>query len=112
MTTTDQVVLGRLNNEHLAAARYWNTPSSRSARKLAPEFTNERSSRSPAGNSGKEDQDPRQVRFAANRNSAAPADPPSQVCQYTGRNQWQGANFQPESDGRSKGKSGKLPEFG
>jgi hypothetical protein len=103
MTGTGQTVFCRFpSNDSLAAARYWNTPTSRSARKPTPEFTNERSTHSSTGRPEQEGQNSRRLRFAANRGvDTLPTDPPSQVYQYTGRHQWRGADFQvqPESEG-------------
>ena len=100
MTSTDQMVFCRFpNDDSLAAARYWNTPTSRSARKPTPEFTEERSNHSFADEPQQEDQNSRRLRFAANRSVDAPDDPPSQEYQYAGRHPWHGADFQlqPES---------------
>jgi hypothetical protein len=100
MTSADQMAFGLTKNDSLAAARFWNTPSSRSARMPAHEFANEPPNHSSAVNVEPEGQDSRRVRFAANRGLAAPTHPLSQEYQYTDRDQWHGTDFQlhPESD--------------
>lgn len=105
MTSTEQRGFGRpRNNEDLDALMYWNTPSSRSARNPASEFSGERSGNSSVGNSGHEPQDARRVRSEADQILTVPTTRLSQEYQYTGRNQWRGADFQlhPEPDGRSE----------
>jgi hypothetical protein len=54
---------------------------------------NERSSQPSAGETQQEKQNSPRLRFAANRSIGAPADPPSQGHQYTGRDHWDGADF-------------------
>lgn len=89
MLTTDQMIFGRvLSNESLAAARYWNTPGSRSARKPAPELTDERSAYSSTGNSEREDHGSGRPGVKAHRHIGALANSSSQEHRYTSRNQW------------------------
>jgi hypothetical protein len=114
MTSSDQTVFCRFpSDESCAAARYWNTPTSRSARKPTPEFANERSNQSSAGEPQQEHQNLRQLRFAANRNVSAPIDPLSQDYQYAGHQQWYGADLksQREFENLRRSKTDNSPDL-
>lgn len=103
MTSTDQMVFCRFpSDESLAAVKFWNTPTSRSARKPAPEFTRERSSHSSADETQQEKENSRRLRFAANRSMGAPADPPSQGYQYARHHHWEGADLQLQAEAQSE----------
>lgn len=95
MTSTVQRSFGQpRNNEDLEALKYWNGPGSRSARRTDSVLSGERSGSSSAGVSGHEPQGSRQVCPEANETLTLPTARLSQEYQYTGGNQWRGADFQ------------------